>query len=63
MKNLFASACSAFALVAAMGAAVLPMAAHAAPEEVTYLLPAPPNSPAFAPGCWPSTRAITPMKT
>nr|WP_198979869.1 ABC transporter substrate-binding protein [Herbaspirillum sp. ASV7] len=49
MKNLFASAGSAFALVAAMGAAVLPTVAHAAPEEVTYLLPAPPNSPAFAP--------------
>ncbi|OWY28145.1 ABC transporter substrate-binding protein [Herbaspirillum robiniae] len=49
MKKLFASACSALALTAAIGAAVVPAVAHAAPEEVTYLLPAPPNSPAFAP--------------
>ena len=47
MKNLFASACSALAVAAAV--AVVPAVAHAAPEEVTYLLPAPPNSPAFAP--------------
>lgn len=49
MKNLFASATSALALVAAVGAFVVPAMAQAAPEEVTYLLPAPPNSPAFAP--------------
>ena len=34
-------------LSAALACAVMP--ALAAPEEVTYLLPAPPNSPAFAP--------------
>jgi NitT/TauT family transport system substrate-binding protein len=33
----------------ALAAAVAPATAQAAPQEVTYLLPAPPNSPAFAP--------------
>jgi len=33
----------------ALAAAVIPAVAHAAPEEITYLLPAPTNSPAFAP--------------
>jgi NitT/TauT family transport system substrate-binding protein len=33
----------------ALAAAVAPATAEAAPQEVTYLLPAPPNSPAFAP--------------
>ncbi|MCR5866695.1 MAG: ABC transporter substrate-binding protein [Aquincola tertiaricarbonis] len=36
-------------VLACSAAALLPLAAQAAPEEVTYLLPAPPNSPAFAP--------------
>lgn len=45
MKKPFASACS----VLALSAAIVPAVTHAAPEEITYLLPAPPNSPAFAP--------------
>lgn len=45
MKKSLASVCCTLALAAA---AVAPLA-HAAPEEVTYLLPAPPNTPAFAP--------------
>ena len=47
MKNVFASFTFNLAVVAL--AAIAPLSAHAAPEEVTYLLPAPPNSPAFAP--------------
>ncbi len=35
--------------LATVAAALSPIAAHAAPEEVTYLLPAPPNLPAFGP--------------
>ncbi|CAN5674513.1 ABC transporter substrate-binding protein [soil metagenome] len=35
--------------VLALAVSVTAIAAHAAPEEVTYLLPAPPNSPAFGP--------------
>ncbi|RJF97077.1 ABC transporter substrate-binding protein [Noviherbaspirillum cavernae] len=45
MNKILASLCCSLALVAA----VAPTLAHAAPEEVTYLLPAPPNTPAFAP--------------
>jgi NitT/TauT family transport system substrate-binding protein len=45
MTKLLASLCCKLALVAA----IMPAVALAAPEEVTYLLPAPPNSPAFAP--------------
>ncbi|SNS89072.1 NitT/TauT family transport system substrate-binding protein [Noviherbaspirillum humi] len=45
MNKLIASLCCKLALAAA----VVPTLAHAAPEEVTYLLPAPPNSPAFGP--------------
>ena len=45
MKRLSATICCTLTLLAA---ALAPLA-HAAPEEVTYLLPAPPNSPAFAP--------------
>jgi len=44
MHKFVAAACCGMAL--AVGAAA---PALAAPEEVTYLLPAPPNSPAFAP--------------
>jgi NitT/TauT family transport system substrate-binding protein len=46
IKKSLVSLCCGVALACA---AVIPVAAHAAPEEVTYLLPAPPNSPAFAP--------------
>ncbi len=35
--------------IAAAAAVLLAPAVQAAPEEITYLLPAPPNSPAFAP--------------
>jgi NitT/TauT family transport system substrate-binding protein len=49
MKNIFASLSCKLALAMAIVPAMLPIAAHAAPEEITYLLPAPPNSPAFAP--------------
>lgn len=45
MNKFLASLCCKLTLVAAMA----PVLAHAAPEEVTYLLPAPPNLPAFAP--------------
>ncbi|MFC3109390.1 ABC transporter substrate-binding protein [Undibacterium arcticum] len=45
MNKPLASLCCTLALAAA---AVAPLA-HAAPEEITYLLPAPPNTPAFAP--------------
>lgn len=38
-----------FLAASAATAALLPLAVQAAPEEVTYLLPAPPNSPAFGP--------------
>jgi NitT/TauT family transport system substrate-binding protein len=38
-----------FACTLALAAATVAPLAHAAPEEVTYLLPAPPNSPAFGP--------------
>src|SRR5450830_1705571 len=54
MKKFLASFCSKLVLSAAVATtlattALVPGIAHAAPEEVTYLLPAPPNSPAFAP--------------
>ena len=54
MKKFLASFCSKLVLSAAVATtfaatAVVPGIAQAAPEEVTYLLPAPPNSPAFAP--------------
>lgn len=45
MNKSLASFCCTLALATA---AVAPLA-HAAPEEITYLLPAPPNTPAFAP--------------
>jgi NitT/TauT family transport system substrate-binding protein len=48
MKKILASMCSTLTFAAVATVAVIP-AAHAAPEEVTYLLPAPPNSPAFGP--------------
>lgn len=38
-------------------------AASAAPTEVTYLLPAPPSSPAFAPWVIASRRATTRPRT
>lgn len=47
MKKAFSSFSFKLAVVAA--AVMSPLMAQAAPEEVTYLLPAPPNSPAFAP--------------
>ncbi|WP_050480029.1 ABC transporter substrate-binding protein [Herbaspirillum rhizosphaerae] len=54
MKKFLASFCSKLVLSAAVATtlaatALVPGIAQAAPEEVTYLLPAPPNSPAFAP--------------
>src|SRR5450830_1189861 len=54
MNKFIASFCSKLVLSAAVAttlaaAAIVPGIAQAAPEEVTYLLPAPPNSPAFAP--------------
>jgi NitT/TauT family transport system substrate-binding protein len=45
MKKILASLCGSLAFAVA----VAPTVAHAAPEEITYLLPAPPNSPAFGP--------------
>jgi NitT/TauT family transport system substrate-binding protein len=45
----FLSSLCRLATGAVLAAAVLAAPAHAAPEEVTYLLPAPPNSPAFGP--------------
>jgi NitT/TauT family transport system substrate-binding protein len=47
MKKALVSFSSKLAVVAI--AAALPLVSQAAPEEVTYLLPAPPNSPAFGP--------------
>jgi NitT/TauT family transport system substrate-binding protein len=46
MKKALAS--FSFKLLAA-AVAMSPLVTQAAPEEITYLLPAPPNSPAFAP--------------
>ncbi|RJF92224.1 ABC transporter substrate-binding protein [Noviherbaspirillum saxi] len=46
MNKLLASLCCKVVFAAA---AIVPIYAQAAIEEVTYLLPAPPNSPAFAP--------------
>jgi NitT/TauT family transport system substrate-binding protein len=49
MKKILASLGCKLTLAIAVLSAIVPVAAVAAPEEITYLLPAPPNSPAFAP--------------
>ncbi len=49
MKKYFASLCKKLALAGSVALAMSPAVSHAALEEVTYLLPAPPNSPAFGP--------------